>query len=109
MTKPKNRIGVVYSTSDDFSYQYDDQTEKDTLPPQQQKLRVYLDTKQRAGKKVTMVEGFVGKTDDLETLCKMLKTKVGTGGSAKEGCIIIQGDVVQKVKDILLGLNYKVR
>lgn len=68
-----------------------------TLPNAQQKLRVKLDTKQRAGKVVTLIEGFVGTNDDLEALGKQLKTKCGTGGSAKDGIILIQGDYKEKI------------
>lgn len=107
--KEKNRIGVVYSTSDDFKYNYDEEKSQDTLEPQKQRLKVMLDTKHRAGKKVTIIEHFVGKEEDLEILCKQLKTKLGTGGSAKDGLIIIQGDVVQKTKDLLIQMNYKIR
>jgi translation initiation factor 1 len=105
----KNKIGVVYSTNPDYEYTLDTPEEVDTLDPAKQLLRVFLDTKNRGGKKTTVVERFVGKTDDLETLCKSLKTKLGTGGSAKDGLILIQGDVVIKVKDILLSLKYKVK
>lgn len=107
--KDKLKIGVVYSTDDSFEYQFDGPEEAKTLEPQKQRLRVYLDTKHRAGKKVTAIEGFIGTEEDLELLCKTLKTKVGTGGSAKDGIIIIQGDMVAKVKDILQSLNYKIK
>ncbi len=107
--KDKTKIGVVYSTDEKFEYQYDGPEEAKTLEPQKQRLRVYLDTKHRAGKKVTAVEGFIGTVEDLESLCKTIKTKVGTGGSAKDGIIIIQGDMVAKVKDILQSLNYRIK
>lgn len=107
--KEKERIGVVYSTRDDFEYTYNQEDEPDTLEPSKQRLRVVLDTKHRAGKKVTVIENFIGKTDDLEILCKTLKTKLGTGGSAKDGVIVIQGDVVQKTKDLLISMNYKIK
>lgn len=107
--KEKNRVGVVYSTNSDFDYSYDETEQPDTLPPDKQRLRVYLDTKQRAGKKVTLIEQFVGKTEDLEALCKLLKTKLGTGGSTKDGYIVIQGDVVQKTKELLQSLSYKIK
>jgi translation initiation factor 1 len=90
--------GLVYSTNQDFYSDYNEErTEQDTLPKEKQTLRVKLDTKQRAGKVVTLIEGFVGTDDDLETLGKQLKTKCGTGGSVKDGLIIIQGDYKQKI------------
>jgi translation initiation factor 1 len=109
MAKDKNKIGVVYSTNPDFEFKFDEADESDTLSPEKQLLRVFLDTKHRAGKKVTIVERFVGKEEDLEDLCKKLKTKLGTGGSAKDGLIVIQGDVVTKTKDILIAMKYKVK
>ncbi len=105
----KNREGIVYSTSSDFSYQYNGQEEQETLPASQQKLKVQLDKKQRAGKQVTLVMGFVGKDEDLQTLCKLLKNKCGVGGSAKEGEIIIQGDMKTKVAEILSKEGYIVK
>jgi translation initiation factor 1 len=105
----KKRDGVVYSTSNDFEYQYQSNNEEATLPPQQQQLRVGLDNSGRAGKTVTLITGFVGTTADLETLAKLLKNKVGTGGSAKSGEILIQGDVRNKVVEILQKEGYKAR
>jgi translation initiation factor 1 len=103
----KNREGVVYSTSSDFDFQYKPGDETDTLPPQQQQLYVSLDRSNRAGKQVTLVQGFVGKTADLEVLTKLLKNKCGVGGSAKDGEIIIQGDVREKVIVVLEKEGYK--
>jgi translation initiation factor 1 len=105
----KKRDGVVYSTNSNFDYQYQSTNEQDTLPPQQQQLRVQLDNSGRAGKTVTLITGFVGKVADLESLAKMLKTRCGTGGSAKDGEIIIQGDVRTKVVEILQKEGYKAR
>jgi translation initiation factor 1 len=90
--------GLAYSTNKDFFNDYNEpDNNAETLPKEKQKLRVKLDTKQRAGKVVTLVEGFIGNNDDLEALGKQLKTKCGTGGSAKEGLIIIQGDYKEKI------------
>ena len=105
----KERLGVVFSTNPEFDYDKESEAEEETLPSQQQNLRVMLDKKQRKGKKVTLVTGFVGSTDDLKTLGKLLKTKCGVGGSAKDGEIIIQGDFRDKVVEILQKEGYKVK
>lgn len=89
--------GLVYSTNQDYYNDFDEGPAGETLPKDKQKLRVKLDSKQRAGKVVTLVEGFIGTNDDLEALGKQLKTKCGTGGSAKDGLIIIQGDYKEKI------------
>jgi translation initiation factor 1 len=103
----KNRDGVVYSTSSDFEFQYQGGEEAETLHPSKQLLYVSLDRSNRAGKVVTLIKGFVGSTNDLESLTKLLKTKCGVGGSSKEGEIIIQGDVREKVINILQKEGYK--
>ena len=101
----KNRVGVVYSTNPDYDYDSDNEA-AETLPVQQQKLRVQIDRKQRRGKEVTLVTGFVGSEDDLKTLGKMLKSKCGVGGSAKDGEIMVQGNNKQKVIDLLKKEGY---
>lgn len=111
MSKKNNGLGgLVYSTNPSFLTADDEtQIEKETLPIHLQKLSVKLDTKQRAGKVVTLVLGFVGTISDLEELGKMLKTKCGCGGSVKDGIIVIQGDVKQKVITLLQNMNYKIK
>ena len=102
--KSDNR-GFDYSTDPAFSFE-EDKENIDTLPVAQQKLKVRLDTKHRAGKAVTLVEGFVGQEQDLEDLGKKLKSFCGTGGSAKDGEIIVQGDQREKVLQWLLKNGY---
>lgn len=103
--KPDAR-GFVYSTDPNFSFEEENST-TETLPAAQQKLRIRLDTKHRAGKAVTLIEGFIGKTEDLEDLGRKLKSFCGTGGSAKDGEIIVQGDQREKVMQWLLKNGYK--
>jgi translation initiation factor 1 len=107
--KNKGKQGVVYSTNPDFRVQNDEQEEMDTLPPAKQKLKIFRDKKQRGGKEVTLIEGFIGNEADLEKLGKELKTHCGTGGSVKDGQILIQGDQRQKVCAYLdkKGYSYK--
>ena len=102
----KSRLGTVYSTNPDFQYVTDEEPEVETLAPERQNLRVWRDTKQRGGKVATLVKGFVGRDEDLKELGRMLKTKCGVGGSAKDGEIIIQGDHRDKVTDILIKAGY---
>jgi translation initiation factor 1 len=97
----KKRLGVVYSTNPDFDYDYSQQEEQDEIPANQQRLRVLLDRKQRGGKEVTLITGFRGPADRLKEIGKMLKTKCGVGGSAKDGEILIQGDHRDKVVELL--------
>jgi len=105
----KKREGVVYSTDSSFSFQYEKQDEQTTLPQAQQNLRVSLDKSGRAGKQVTLITGYVGTSADLETLTKTIKTKCGVGGSAKDGEILIQGDVRDKVVQLLVKEGYKAK
>jgi translation initiation factor 1 len=97
--------GFVYSTDPNFHFE-EEQQNLETLSPVQQKLRIRLDTKQRGGKAVTLVTGFIGKDDDLQDLGKKLKTFCGTGGAAKDAEIIVQGDQRDKVLQWLLKNGY---
>ena len=103
----KQRLGMVYSTNPDFEYKTDEVAEAETLAPERQDLRVWLDRKHRGGKTVTLVKGFVGSEADLAELGRMLKSKCGVGGSAKDGEIIIQGDHRDRVVELLLKAGYK--
>ena len=108
--KKQQYEGVVYSTAEDFNYSpFGELAAEETLPNQQQQLRVGLDRKSRKGKVVTIVEGFKGQESDLEALAKRLKQKCGVGGGAKDGVILIQGDFKQKLIDLLSADNYKVK
>jgi translation initiation factor 1 len=106
MAKKKEKLNF-YSTDPEFVWKDGEEEIVETLPAQQQKLRVQIDRKQRGGKEVTLITGFIGTEEDLETLGKTLKTKCGVGGSAKDGEIIIQGNQVEKVLTILIELGYK--
>jgi translation initiation factor 1 len=97
----KQREGIVYSTSDEFEYDYEGQEEQETLPSSEQHLKIQLDKKARAGKKVSLVSGFIGTEDDLKELGKKLKSKCGVGGSVKDGEILIQGDFRDKIIEVL--------
>lgn len=108
MNHKNNKGGIVYSTNPNFNFK-EEKEEINTLPPQQQNLRVMLDKKQRGGKQVTLVTGFIGSNEDLEILGKTLKTKCGTGGSVKDGEIIIQGDNRAKILEFLTKAGYKAK
>ena len=105
----KNKINIIYSTNPEFQYQYDESEELETLPPARQDLRVMLDRKNRGGKSVTLITGFVGTQDDLANLAKELKSKCGVGGSAKDGEILVQGDFRDKILQLLLQKGYKAK
>jgi translation initiation factor 1 len=110
MSKKNHHPGnIVYSTNPDFQTRDTDKSEHSTLPPQQQDLRVMRDSKHRGGKTVTLITGFIGKEDDLKELGKLLKTKCGTGGSVKDGEIIIQGDFRDKIFNLLSEAKYRVK
>jgi translation initiation factor 1 len=102
----KERLGMVYSTNPDFEYKTPERTERQTPAPEKQNLRVSLDRRHRGGKQVTLVSGFTGSDDDLAALGKILKTKMGVGGAAKDGEIIIQGDFRDRVVELLHAQGY---
>lgn len=107
MSKKKQKFqNVVYSTNPNFNYELEHYDQIDTLPPQQQRLYISIDRKQRAGKEVTLVEGFVGTQEDLKELGRLLKSKCGVGGSVKDNEILIQGNFKQKIFEILLNAGY---
>ena len=110
MTKDwKERLGMVYSTNPKYQFEKEEDDSQDTLIPKQQKLIVSLDKRNRKGKAVTLISGFIGQPDDLEQLGKLLKTKCGVGGTVKDGNILIQGDFRDKVVAILHGEGYQAK
>ena len=105
----KKRLGVVFSTNPDFAYEEETPEEEATLEPSKQNLIVSIDRKGRGGKQVTLVTGFVGTSDDLADLGRILKVKCGVGGSAKDGEITIQGDFRDRVTSLLKDMGYKAK
>jgi len=105
----KEKVNIVYSTNPDFQFQFDDEEQQETVAKNQQKLYVSIDRKQRGGKEVTLIEGFVGNEDDLKELGKMLKSKCGVGGSVKDNEILIQGNFKDKIYDMLVKDGYGVK
>ena len=105
MKNKADKNGTVYSTNPDFQFDYGE-TETVAIEPAKQNLRVMLDKKQRAGKKVTLITGFQGSDFDLALLAKELKNACGVGGTAKDGEIVLQGDFREKVRDLLIQKGY---
>jgi len=106
MSDWKDRLNVVYSTNPDFKYETENEEEQDTLPKEKQQLRISLDKRNRKGKAVTLITGFIGSGEDLEALGKFMKVKCGVGGSVKDGEIIIQGDFRKKILELLQKEGY---
>ena len=109
MSDWKDRLGVVFSTNPDFKYTTAQEKAVDTLPPGQQRLIVGIDRRNRGGKQVTLVSGFVGGAEDVKELARALKTKLGVGCGAKDAEITIQGDFRDKVVDLLRGMGYNAK
>ncbi|HIN39543.1 MAG TPA: translation initiation factor [Flavobacteriales bacterium] len=109
MVMGKKKRNIVYSTDKEFEYDYNESVEDETLAPEKQLLKVWFERKHRAGKKVTLVSGFIGQKDDLRLLEKLLKARCGVGGSSKDGLLLIQGNFKEKVKEILKEEGYQVK
>jgi translation initiation factor 1 len=107
--KNKNRSGLVYSTNPNFKQNEDEESRDIEISPSDQQLRVWRDSKSRAGKTVTLVKGYQGSKASLEDLGKKLKSQCGVGGTVKDGEIIIQGDFREKITDILMKMGYGVK
>ena len=96
----KERLNIVYSTNPNFEYSIDEKEENETLPKQQQKLRVSIEKNHRGGKTVTLIKNFIGTDEDIKELGKLLKTKCGVGGRVKDGEILIQGEFKEKIIEL---------
>lgn len=105
--KKKNLGGFVFSTNPDFKFDDDNADEQETLSPEKQNLKIRFERKHRGGKEVTIIDEFIGTDDDMQALSKILKAKCGTGGSVKDGVILIQGDHRKKIAEILTAMGYK--
>lgn len=105
----KNKLNIVYSTNPNFSFDSNDEDELETLPPNEQTLSILIDRKQRKGKVVTVIANFIGTEEDMKSLSKLLKNKCGVGGSTKDGEIIIQGEMREKVIEILSKEGYNTK
>ena len=105
----KRRLNMVYSTNPDFQYQQNEEEQQTTLPPSKQDLRVRHDKKNRGGKTVTLVTGFVGTDEDLYEIGKMLKNRCGVGGSVKDGEILIQGSFADRIMQLLGDAGYRLK
>ncbi len=107
--KKDTENGLVFSTDPNFTFNiFGEESEQETteIPPDKQQIRVWIDRKQRGGKEVTLIQGFSGSEENLKELAKTLKTKLGVGGAAKDGEIIVQGDHREKVVQMLLQAGY---
>ncbi len=102
----KDRLNIVYSTNPDYKFEEENDEDIVSLPKEKQLLRIELDKKHRRGKSVTLITNFVGTDDDLQTLAKLLKTKCGVGGSARDGEILLQGDFRAKALELLIQNGY---
>ncbi len=109
MKNKNTKGGIVYSTNPDFTFDTGNEEELTTPVPNQQDLRIMLDKKSRAGKKVTLITGFIGKNEDLKSLGNLLKIKCGVGGTVKDGEILIQGDFRDRILNLLVEMGYKVK
>jgi Translation initiation factor 1 (eIF-1/SUI1) and related proteins len=105
----KDRLNIVYSTNPDFKFEQEDEVEQEKIPNDKQHLRIELDKRNRKGKSVTLITGYIGSDDDLAILAKKLKVQCGSGGSSRCGEILIQGDFRQKINEILIKDGYKTK